>query len=205
MCGTKVVCTGCLYVDCRRTTPSPVRGGLPPLFRLIHPQPLMTQAKQNKERFIYRRSARSLVFLSLFIFFPPLSLFLIFLSFLLPLPSTGPVSFALFLSSSSHASTRPYGFLRSHSTPSPCPTHIRSLPLSVSLSYLPTLLPTFYSFSLSRPARSLTCAQMKSIKMLGATSRQSCSTPTPELSFRTSRPVLAVLRSNLRQTPTPSP
>jgi len=86
VCGTKVVCTGCLYVDCRRTTPSPVGGGvLPPLFRLIHPQPLMTQAKQNKERFIHRRRARSLVprssslslslslSLSQFLFFPPLS------------------------------------------------------------------------------------------------------------------------------------
>lgn len=186
------------------------RGGLPPLFRLIHPQPLMTQAKQNKERFIYRRSARSLVslFLSLFPFFPPLSLSTS-LSFSLSFTATGPVSFALFLSSSSHASTRPYGFLRSLALDVASLSHLHPLIASVCLSILPTHPPFPSPFTLSlfprrgSLARSLTCAQMKSIKMLGATSRQSCSTPTPFFPFIPLAPV-PVLRLNLRQTPTPT-
>lgn len=154
MCGTKVVCTGCLYVDCRRTTPSPVGGGLPPLFRLIHPQPLMTQAKQNKERFIYRRSARSLVFLSLFIFFPPLSLFLIFLSFLLPLPSTGPrlfraISFVLLARINSSLRFPSLAF------DTVSLSHPHPLIASVCLSILPTHPPTHLSLFLSFQARSL--------------------------------------------------
>lgn len=127
------------------------RGGLPPLFRLIHPQPLMTQAKQNKERFIHRRSARALSFLS-----PSFSLSLLSTPFsfsLFSFTSTGPVSFALFLSSPSHASTRPYGFLHSlvlallHTGLLVTPT--RALIASVCLSILPTHPPSHLSLFLS--------------------------------------------------------
>lgn len=133
------------------------RGGLPPLFRLIHPQPLMTQAKQNKERFIYRRSARSLVSLSLsFPFFPPLSLFLPFSLSPFPSPRRAPsLSRYFFRPPRTHQLVLTASFAHSHSTSSPCPACTLSLPLSVSLSYLPH--PPFYSFSLStaRLARSL--------------------------------------------------
>jgi len=183
------------------------RGGLSPLFRLIHPQPLMTQAKQNKERFIYRRSARSLVSLalSLSLLSTPFSFYLsLFLPFLHH--DGSPVSFALFLSSSSHASTRPYGFLHSLALDAVSLFHLYPLIASVCLSILPIPPPFTLSLFSRRGllARSLTCAQMKSIKMLGATSRQSCSTPTPASLSSPSPPFPAVVRLNLRQTPTPT-
>lgn len=141
------------------------RGGLPPLFRLIHPQPLMTQAKQNKERFIHRRSARSLSLVSLSLFLSiSISLSLLSTPFsfsyslsssfsLFSFTSTGPVSFALFLSSPSHASTRPYGFLHLlalallHTGLLVTPT--RALIASVCLSILPTHPPSHLSLFLS--------------------------------------------------------
>lgn len=156
----------------------------------------MTQAKQNKERFIYRRSARSLVSLSLSFSFPSFHPFL-FLPFSLspfPSPRRAPsLSRYFFRPPRTHQLVLTVSFARSHSTPSPCPTYTLSLPLSVSLSYLP--IPLFLSPFLSLfprrglLARSLTCAQMKSIKMLGATSRQSCSTPTPCFPFIPLAPV----------------
>lgn len=133
-------------------------GVLPPLFRLIHPQPLMTQTKQNKERFIHRRGARSLIPSSSSFSFPvPLlsTPFRFYLSLFSSFTSTGPrlfraISFVLL----ARTSTRPYAFLRSLALDAgvPCPTYTLSLPLSVSLSHLPT--PIVYSFSLS-VARSL--------------------------------------------------
>lgn len=124
------------------------RGGLPPLFRLIHPQPLMTQAKQNKERFIYRRSARSLVSLSFsFPSFHPF-LFLPFSPSPFPSPRRAPsLSRYFFRPPRTHQLVLTVSFAHSHSTPSPCPTYILSLPLSVSLSYLPT--PLFHPLPLS--------------------------------------------------------
>lgn len=148
------------------------RGGLPPLFRLIHPQPLMTQAKQNKERFIHRRSARALSLspsfspsLSLFPFFPPLSLSLTLslpLSLSSPLRRRAPsLSRYFFRLPRTHQLVLTVSFtcsLSLSSTPGSS-SHLRalSLPLSVSLSYLPTLPPIFHSFSLStaRLVRSL--------------------------------------------------
>lgn len=219
VCGTKVVCTGCLYVDCRRTTPSPVGGVLPPLFRLIHPQPLMTQAKQNKERFIHRRRACSLVLSSFSLSFPvPLlsTPFYFSLSLFLFLYLDGPPSLSryFFRPPRTHinSSLRFPSFTCSLALDAGSLSHLCTLIASVCLSILPTYTyiytPIFYSFSLSvaRLTRSLTCAQMKSIKMLGATSRQSCSTPTPSFPFTLFLPRLrlpVVLRFNLRQTPTP--
>lgn len=136
------------------------RGGLPPLFRLIHPQPLMTQAKQNKERFIYRRSARSLVSLSLFLSLSLLSTpFSFFLSLFLPfLHRDGPRLFRAISFSSSHASTRPYSFLRSLALDVVSSFHLHPLIASVCLSILPThplFLPLLLFLSFHDAARSL--------------------------------------------------
>lgn len=139
---------------------------LPPLFRLIHPQPLMTQAKQNKERFIHRRSVRSLVPSSCSLSFPvPLlsTPFCFSLSLFLFLYLDGPpVSFALFLSSSSRAhqlvltlsfvhrharSLAPDAGSLSHPVHSHCP--------SVCLSILPTHTHLLLFLSFRGLARSL--------------------------------------------------
>lgn len=158
------------------------RGGLPPLFRLIHPQPLMTQAKQNKERFIHRRSARSLVSLflsfslslSLFLFFPPLSLspssslslslsfHLSFsLSHSLLLYVDGPrlfraISFVSLARINSSLRFPSLARSRSPRRRAPRPTYARSHCLCLSL--YPTYPPSLPSFTLSlfpRLARSL--------------------------------------------------
>lgn len=180
------------------------RGGPSPALS-PHPSPTPNDASKAKQRKVYTPEERALSRFSLsFSSFHP---FLFLLFALSSFTSTGPVSFALFLSSSSHASTRPYGFLRSLALDARLlvpPIRSHCLCLSLYPTHRP---PIFYSFSLSstRLARSLTCAQMKSIKMLGATSRQSCSTPTPSFPFTLSGPPFpAALRSNLRQTPTPS-
>lgn len=186
------------------------RGGLPPLFRLIHPQPLMTQAKQNKERFIYRRSARSLVSLSFSLSLSRLSLFLPFLY------RDGPrlfraISFVLFARINSSLRFPSLTRTRRHLLVPPTPSHC--LCLSLYPTYPPHLfhpLSLFLSFhdAARSLARSLTCAQMKSIKMLGATSRQSCSTPTPCFPFiplALAPPPLPLLLPLPRPPPQPSP
>lgn len=166
------------------------RGGPTPALS-PHPSPTPNDASKAKQRKVYIPEERTLsrfsLFLSLFPFFPPLSLSP-FLSLFLHVDGTPSLSRYFFRPPRTHQLVLTVSIARSLPTPAPCPTYILSLPLSVSLSYLPTTSSSslsFHSFSLSaaRLARSLTCAQMKSIKMLGATSRQSCSTPTPSFPF----------------------